>query len=331
MSHRVVYMGTPGFAGPALEALSRVPGVTIPLVVTQPDRPAGRGRTLQAPPIRLLADSLGLPVYQVASLKSPEQRLPIVDAQPDLIVVAAFGLILGRSILTLPPCGCLNLHASLLPKYRGASPISAAIHQGDQETGVTLMRMERGLDTGPMIGTIRESIRPDDTTASLTARLANAAANVLLQHLPAILRGEAPETPQPAGATLTRPLVKADGWIDWSRPAVEIDRHVRAMWPWPRAWTTWPDGMQFQIHEAQVETESAQLAPGQVRLDPAGLLVGCGNDRVLRVLRGQVSGGKAHDGRQLASGPAFRADPMLGTGDAPTVPGPMIVPVDDMQ
>ena len=329
MNHRVVFMGTPDFAGPALQALSRVPGVTIPLVVTQPDRPVGRGRTLQSPPIKIMADSLGLPAYQVASLKAPEQRQPIVNAQPDLIVVAAFGLILGRSILNLPARGCVNLHASLLPKYRGASPISAAIAQGDQQTGVTLMRMERGLDTGPMLAVAREPILPNDTTSSLTARLADIAADLLLQHLAAILSGIAVETPQPSGATLTRPLVKADGWIDWARSAIEIERHVRAMWPWPRAWTTLAGGTQFQIHEAQVEPATLDLVPGRAHSDRSGILVGCGARTTMRIHRGQLSGGKALDGKQLAGGPAFRTELTLGSGDAPPVPGPLIVPLDD--
>jgi len=324
---RVLYMGTPAYACPALKVLATAPDVEIPLVVTQPDRPAGRGRALQPPPVKTLAASLGLPVYQIPSLRTVEQRAPVVEAAPDLIIVAAFGLILGRSVLTLPPLGCVNLHASLLPAYRGASPISAAILNGEPTTGVTLMEMERGLDTGPILARKEIAIGERDTTESLTPRLAETAAHLLIESLPALAAGAIDSIPQPEEASLTRPLVKADGWIDWSKPAAEIERLVRAMWSWPRAWSPLPSGEALQIHRASL-VPATGLPPGGVTLDIAGPVVSCG-DGGLRIERGQVPGGKPLDGAQLAQNRALHGNVMLGAGIAPSTPGPMIIPISN--
>jgi len=323
MPHRIIYMGTPEFACPALQALSERIDLDVALVVTQPDRPAGRGRRLQSPPVKQLGESLGLPVYQPQSLRTAALRQPLLDIQPDLIVVAAYGLILGKSVLELPAHGCVNLHASILPRYRGASPISAAILNGDQETGVTLMRMERGLDTGPMFDVARTEISGDDTTASLTARLAATAGDLLDLHIDGLLNGSREAIAQPSGATLTRPLVKADGWIDWTCPVVEVDRLVRAMWPWPRAWSTLPDGSAFQIHVASVDAGQDDVAPGTLRSDRSGLRVGCG-DGWIRVERGQLAGGKPLTGAQFAANRHFGTGIVLGHGDRPPMPGPMV-------
>lgn len=323
MGSRIVYMGTPDFACPALRMLAESVDVDVALVVTQPDRAAGRGRRMQAPPVKQLAESLQLPVYQTASLRTVEQRQPLADAQPDLAVVAAFGLILGKSILELPPRGCANLHASILPRYRGASPISAAILNGDEETGVTLMRMERELDTGPMFDVSRIGIASDDTTASLTGRLSIVAGELLVKNLDGLLTGSLAGVTQPAGATLTRPLVKADGWIDWSQSTAEIDRHIRAMWAWPRAWTTLPDGSPFQIHQARTNAIADPAAPGSTSTDDKALHVRCG-DGWIRVERGQLAGGKPLTATQLASTPQFACGPVLGGHENPKVPGPMI-------
>jgi methionyl-tRNA formyltransferase len=329
MTRRIVFMGTPDYACPALETLARAPGVEVALVVTQPDRAAGRGRKLVAPPVKVAAERLGLRVYQAASLKTAELRQPIVDALPDLIVVAAFGLILGQSILELPPLGCVNLHASLLPKYRGAAPISAAILRGDPVTGVTLMGMERGLDTGPILAKLEADITPADTTESLTGRLAMIGAVLLEMNLGDLLDGAADATPQPEGATLTRPLVKADGWIDWTQPADQVERHVRAMWSWPRAWTTMPSGDLLQIHAASIASDevSTRDEPGTLRASRAGVHVQCG-DGALVVDLGQLPGGKPLTGPQLASRKDF-ADPLVvANGDRPSTPGPLIVDID---
>ncbi len=323
VTHRIVYMGTPQFACPTLEMLARNPRVDVSLVVTQPDRPAGRGRALQEAPVSALARSLGLPVYQTPSLRTGDQRQPVVDARPDLVVVAAFGLILGKSVLELSGLGCVNLHASLLPQYRGASPIAAAILSRDPESGVTLMQMERGLDTGRMLAARHEPIRANDTTASLTERLADVAAGLLADNLGPLLDGSLTPVPQPAGGTITRPLVKADGWIAWDQPARVVEAHVRAMWSWPRAWTTLADGTTLQIHETAVVDQLLEPEAGAVVVRERQLYVACGTG-TLRIDRAQLAGGKPLDGRQLASHPGFGNGTVLGSTGAPQHAGPIV-------
>ena len=322
---RIVYMGTPQFACPALEQLARDPAVEVALVVTQPDRAAGRGRKLQAPPVKELAVRLGLPVYQTGSLRTADLRQPIATLQPDLIVVAAFGLILGQYILELPPLGCINLHASLLPSYRGASPISAAILNGDATTGVTLMRMARGLDTGPTLASADIDIPVDATTESLTVYLAQIAGDLLHDCLSPLSTGTLTPVPQPEGGSLTRPLVKADGWVDWSQSAVEIERLVRAMWSWPRAWTTLPNGEPFQIHQASV-LPSNTGNPANVSNSASGITVACGEGSLL-IHRGQLPGGRPLEGVHLAAHPTLRAVTSFAGASAPVTPGPMITAV----
>ncbi len=332
MTVRCIYMGTPDFACPALRALATMGGVSVDLVVTQPDRAVGRGRKTQSPPVKVVAEELGLSIYQTASLRTAEQREPIVAIDPDLIVVAAFGLILGNSILTLPRLGCINLHASLLPAYRGAAPISAAIANGDGQTGVTLMRMERGLDTGPMQASSSIDISDTDTTESLTARLADVAADLLRSSLAELIAGQLPAVPQGDGATLTRPLVKADGWIDWSRSAVDLERHVRAMWSWPRAWTTTDRGDALQIHQATATTDNETAAsppriPGTIVNANGGLAVATG-DGLLVIERGQLPGGKPLPGQVLAQRPELQPGQELGNEGRPEHLIPLVEPVE---
>jgi methionyl-tRNA formyltransferase len=276
-----------------------------------------------------LAEQLGLRVYQAHSLRTAELRQPIVDARPDLIVVAAFGVILGRSMLELPPLGCVNLHASLLPDFRGAAPISAAILRGDAETGVSLMRMESGLDTGPVYQMSRLDITETDTTESLTPKLAVCAADLLEQSVAQLFDQSLQPVPQDSGATLTRPLVKADGWLDWTRPAAQLERHVRAMWAWPRAWTTLPDGTSLQIHQASVVEPAADhdVPIGSVVLLPEGPGVRCGSG-VLLIRSAQLPGGRPMRGQQLANHRSLPAGIRLGAGDPPPTPGPLIRPVE---
>ncbi len=327
MKQRVIYMGTPDFAVPALERLVESDVCEVALVVTQPDRAAGRGKKLQSPAVKTAADRLGLPVLQTATLRDPEVRQRITDERPDLIVVAAFGMILGRWILELPTRGCVNLHASLLPKYRGANPIAAAIAMGERETGVTLMRMDRGLDTGPMYTNVTIVVGGDDTTESLTPKLADVAGDLLFEHLGALLNGTAKPSPQPEGATLTRQMTKADGWIDWSRPAEEIERHVRAMWSWPRAWTTAENGDRIQVHRALV-TDSVPGVSGSVHHDGDRVLVSCGKDAI-ELVRAQLPGGKPIEGHALVQAKAIAPGTVLGQIGAPDLLPPLVTPVDE--
>lgn len=324
MTTRVVYMGTPEFACPALEMLSRRTDISVALVVTQPDRPAGRGRRIQASPVAQLAERLGLPVYRTASLRTSEARDPVVDAEPRLIVVAAFGLILGPSILRLPPQGCVNLHASLLPAYRGANPIAVAILEGSQLTGVSLMRMERGLDTGEILSTQKSDIKYDDTAASLTPRLAAAAGELLDRDLTALLDGALSSTPQPPGATCTRPMTKDDGWIDWSLQAEDIERHVRAMWSWPRAWTTLPGGERIQVHQS-VAVDVASGEPGTVTVVDQRCLIACGQSS-LEPKVVQLAGGRPVLGSSLLARQVVTDGDVLGLDDAPLQAAPLVVP-----
>ena len=277
---RVVFMGTPDFAVPALEAVGKRWEVT--LVVTQPDRPSGRRRMPAEPAVKVAARELGLPLYQPETLRSEEALAMLQQARPAVIVVAAFGQILPKSVLDLPPHGCLNIHASLLPKYRGAGPVAAAILAGDEVTGVSIMLMDPGLDTGPVLTQVPEPIRPDDTTGTLTARLARLGADLLVDTLPRWLRGEV--TPQPqdeAHVTYAPRIAKEDGLIDWTRPSEEIARAVRAFDPWPGAYTYW-NGQRLRIVRAEALPQyHVQAEPGTVIETPRGVAVVSGKGALL--------------------------------------------------
>lgn len=319
---RIIFMGTPDFAVPALERLAMAEDAELALVVTQPDRPSGRGKKMSSPAVKLAADRMGVPVLQTGTLRDLEIRQRIIDVRPDLIVVAAFGMVLGKWILELPIRGCVNLHASLLPKYRGANPIAAAIAQGERETGVSLMHMDRGLDTGPVYAMSRLEIEPDDTTESLTPKLAHVAGDLLHGNLAALLSGDLRAEPQRPGATLTRPMRKDDGWIDFSRPAVDISCHVRAMWPWPRAWSTTSDGTRIQIHEVAALSEPA-VSAGRIAHLGKRVVVGAG-DGATELLRVQLPGGKPIEGEAIVQSASFADGAMLGETGAPDERSPLV-------
>jgi methionyl-tRNA formyltransferase len=322
----IVYFGTPTYAVPALRTLAAAPRYDVALVVTQPDRPAGRGNRLTPPPVKLGAEELGIPVYQPDSLRDESARQPLVDAEADLFVVAAFGLIFGRKTLAIPTYGCLNLHASLLPAYRGASPIPAAILSGDAATGVSLMVMEQGLDTGPVVARSLVPIQATETTESLTARLGHAAADlVVAAALPFVRREGTPAPQDPTEATIVRQLVKADGWLDWLEDATELDRRVRAMWPWPRAWTTFR-GEPLQIHAATPIQEDISASPGTPVLASGNVFVACGVGS-LRLDIVQSAGGKPVSGYAWATGRRICAGEGFGTVGAPPQATPLIAKV----
>lgn len=316
---RVIFMGTPAFAVPALQRLAIMPEVTVVAVVTRRDQPAGRGNLLTLPPVKIAAESLGLPVLQPGSLKRAEAQAQLAALAPDVIVVAAFGQILPPAVLDLPPLGCLNIHASLLPRYRGASPIATAILDGEEETGNTIMVMDAGLDTGPILAMDAFGIQPDDTTGSLTARLAADGADLLARILPAWEEGFLAPMPQyePA-ATMTRPLRKEDGIIDWRQPATLIERQVRAYIPWPGASTTW-HGQPLKIHAARVAAaiplEVAALAPGRVvNLGSAKAMVPgivCGDQTVLALETIQLPGKRALPAAEVVRGQPALVGAML--------------------
>ncbi len=238
MTAGIIFMGTPDFAVPALEKL--IAAWRVAAVVTQPDRPKGRGRKLMASPVKEAALAARIPVLQPPTLKDPQAVAQLRALKPAVIVVAAFGQILKTDVLTMAPFGCLNIHASLLPRWRGAAPVAAAIKAGDAQTGVTIMRMDEGLDTGPVLQARAIPIQPNHTRASLTTDLAQLGAALLLETLPRWLAGEITPRPQDdASATLAPRLKKAEGQIDWRQTAPEIERHIRAFYPWPGAFTRW--------------------------------------------------------------------------------------------
>jgi methionyl-tRNA formyltransferase len=263
---RIVFMGTPQFAVPTLRALHEHHQVVG--VVTQPDQPAGRGRHLTASPVKEAALALGLPLFQPESLRPPEAVAHLAGWQPDVLVVAAFGQILREAVLALPPHGCLNVHASLLPRYRGAAPIPAAILAGDEVTGITVMQMDKGMDTGPILAQAEVPIAVEDTTASLTARLSEVGARLLIETLPGWLDGEIQARPQDESrSSICRPLKKEDGHLDWTRPAAALDRQVRACDPWPGAFTSW-QGQPLKVlrARARAEGQGEGLPEGRERL-----------------------------------------------------------------
>lgn len=271
-------MGSPDFAVPALETLRGTGRYAPRLVVSQPDRPRGRGRRVEPTAVRRRAEALGLPTVTMSKASYAEVSARVAELVPDVIVVVAFGIILRRDLLELPPLGCVNVHASLLPRHRGTSPIQAAILAGDAVTGCTTMRMDEGVDTGDVLLSESTAIHPDDTAGTLSKRLAGLGAQLLVRTLDALVDGTAEPRPQDdARATTTRKIRKNDGLIDWRRPAVDVERQVRAMTPWPSAFT-FLRGIRLIVRAARPRAGegTGSGAPGTVlSLDP--LAVACGD------------------------------------------------------
>jgi methionyl-tRNA formyltransferase len=299
---RLGFAGTPEFAVPALEAL----GVAhrICAVFTQPDRPAGRGQPLHSSPVKTRATLGGLPVYQPASFKSPQTLELLRGMALDALVVVAYGLILPPAALECPRLGCINIHASLLPRWRGAAPIQRALLAGDETTGVTIMRMDAGLDTGPMLEARAVDIGARDTAKTLHDRLARLGADLVGETLNALSKGGIREVPQPSeGVTYAEKINKSEARIDWRQDALQIARLVRAFNPWPVA-ETQLDGAQLRIWDAEVSAapETVAAAPGTVlAAREAGIDVACGRG-VLRILRLQLAGRKSLCAREFIQG-----------------------------
>jgi methionyl-tRNA formyltransferase len=294
---KIVFMGSPDFAVPTLRILAA--HYEVVGVVTQPDRESGRGHTLKSPPIKMLADELGLNVIQPEKLRAPEAMNQLRLWSPDLIVVAAFGQILKPDVLSLPPRGCINVHASLLPRWRGAAPIQAAILAGDSQTGVTIMKMDQGVDTGAIIHQRAIKIEDDDTASSLSEKLSYLGVDLLIETLPRYLSDELkPQLQNESQATYAPMLKKEYGLLDFTKPVEELVRSVHAYHPWPGAYFEWNGGM-LKVHRAHAETSDA--SEGQrlvIRGQPAigargGLLV---LDEV------QPAGKKSMSGKAFLSG-----------------------------
>ncbi len=314
---RIVFMGSPEFAVPALRSLAGA-GMAPVLVVTPPDREAGRGRRLRPTAVTLAAAELNLPLLKTADVNGRDAREEIGSATPDLIVTAGFGQKLGGALLSLAPHGCVNLHTSVLPRYRGASPVSSAIRDGERETGVTLFRMDAEMDHGPILATASAPIGPDDTVEEVTARLAEIGADLLLRTLGRYIAGEIVLVEQDhARATYVRKLSKDEGVVDFHRGVVEVKDHIRAMSPWPLATTRWlsPSGREpfpLVLHRAIV-LEGATVPEGTpqgtvLAVGKDGIDVAC-NDGVLRVVRLQAPGGKPMSAREFLNGrPVTKGD-----------------------
>jgi len=319
MGMRVAFAGTPEFAATALAAIHAA-GHTVPLVLTQPDRPAGRGMKLTPSPVKQLALELGVPVAQPRSLrldgKYPDEaeggKAALDAARPDVLVVAAYGLILPEWVLALPRLGCLNIHGSLLPRWRGAAPIHRAIEAGDAETGITIMQMDAGLDTGDMLLIEREPIAFDDTTAMLHDRLAALGARLVVQALADAAVGRLDPVPQPeAGVTYAHKIAKTEAAIDWRLPADVIERRVRAFDPFPGA-SFQAQGETIKLWRSQVERLDVAAAPGTViAVDGQRLVVACG-DGALALLDVQRAGGKRGPAAHWLQGQPVAFGTLLG-------------------
>jgi len=304
---RIVFMGSPDFAVPSLDALVESGRYRPLLVVSQPDRPRGRGQAVDPTPVRARALNLGIPTLTMTKETYAEGVEAVRAARPDAIIVVAFGLILRRDLLDMPEFGCINVHASLLPRHRGVSPIQAAILAGDEVTGCTTMRIDEGVDTGNILLRAETPIGPDDTAGTLTARLAGLGAGLLLRTLDGVFDGSVHEVVQDNSlATVTKKIRKHHGLIDWTRSAVELERRVRAMTPWPSAYS-FLNGRRLLIDAVAVAPQATNAAPGTVvSLEP--LVVACGEGALdIRMLR--------PEGRRSMPPRAFRAGNPLEMGE----------------
>ena len=298
---RIVFAGTPDFAATALKALLAA-GHTVVGVYSQPDRPAGRGRKLMPSPVKQVALDAGLPVFQPDSLKPDDAQQELAALNPDVMIVAAYGLILPKAVLDIPTHGCLNIHASLLPRWRGAAPIQRAIAAGDRETGITIMQMDVGLDTGDMLLKTSTPIRPDDTGGRLHDRLAEMGGSAIVEALTSLSKGELTgEAQNDDEANYAHKLSKEEGHIDWTRSAPEIERLIRAFNPWPGTFTDLGD-QRIRIHQAEALAQSSDKSPGTVlRREREGIDIACGTGS-LRVTSVQLPGTRALSVNDLING-----------------------------
>jgi methionyl-tRNA formyltransferase len=304
---RAVFMGTPEFAVPSLAALAESADVT--LVLCNPDRPAGRGRSVAPPAVKEEAARRGIPVFQPEKARHPDAVARIAAEAPDLIVVVAYGHILPKSILDIPRVGCINVHASLLPKYRGAAPINWAVARGETVTGITIMRMDEGMDTGPILHVREMPIGGEDTAETMFSKLSNLGAEALREALRKLREGTLDETPQDAALATYAPMLKKEhGRIDWSRPALELRNLVRGMAPWPSAFALHAGKTLKVLSSAVADPVGPPGKPGEVvALGRDGISIACG-EGVLRLRTVQPEGGKAMDawaysqGRRVAAG-----------------------------
>lgn len=309
----LVFCGTPVFAVPTLERLVNA-GFAVKLVVTQPDRASGRGMELTASPVKRSALEFGLPIVQPDKIKSNDEfRGQLESIAPEAIIVVGYGRIIPQWMLDLPKYGNLNLHASLLPKYRGAAPIQWAITNGETVTGVTIIRLDAGLDTGDMLMEAEEPIRPDDTAITLGPRLAKTGAELMITTLAGLINGTVYPQPQDdSKASLAPILKKEDGLIDFSRSAIETWNRLRGFQPWPGAFTTFR-GKTLQLHTAEPAPEIARVKPRHLVVESGRLLIGFAHGSTLEVSELQIEGKKRMSAQDFINGYRPRSDELLGT------------------
>jgi methionyl-tRNA formyltransferase len=307
---RLIFLGTPSFAVPTLDAIVRA-GHEVPLVVTQPDRPKGRGQALTPPPVKEAALGLAIPVFQPERIKQPEARLRLAEPAPEIMVVMGYGQIIPQAVIDLAPRGIVNVHASLLPKYRGAAPVQWAIINGETHTGVTTMQINAGLDTGDILLRRETAIGPEETAAELSARLAVMGAELLVETLDGLARGTiTPRKQDDAQASHAPVLKKEDGAIDWRQPASAIHNRMRGMVPWPGAYTRFR-GQMLHIWRARVVQEHTDLPPGRILPGPC-LRVACGDGSVLELIEVQLEGRKRMAAEVFARGQRLNENDILG-------------------
>lgn len=293
---KIIFAGTPDFAASHLQALIDS-GLDVVAVYTQPDRPAGRGRKLQASPVKQIALENEIPVFQPLSLRDEAAQAELAALNADLMIVVAYGLILPQVVLDTPKLGCVNVHASILPRWRGAAPIHRALLAGDKETGVTLMQMEAGLDTGPMLAKVFTPIDKSESSGELHDRLAVLGSIMLVEQLPRLLAGELkPEVQDDALANYANKLEKVEGEIDWNQSAEEIARQVRGLSPWPVAYTSLNE-KNVRIWKAEAQADAGQ-AGVLIKADKQGVLIGCG-EGALMIKTIQMPGGRATEAAAL--------------------------------
>ncbi|HOU55087.1 MAG TPA: methionyl-tRNA formyltransferase [Myxococcota bacterium] len=313
---RVVFMGSAPFALPALEALVRE-GHQIPLVVTRIDKPVGRGQEISQTPVKALALARGLPVFQPKTLRDPAVHEVLRGVRPDAIIVVAYGRILPPEVLAIPPLGCINVHGSLLPRWRGAAPVQWAVIAGDTVSGVTVMQMDEGLDTGPMLIQQSTAIGPDETAESLYRRLADLGAPLLLEALRGLATGTVVPRPQPEeGVTLAPPLKKEDGLLDWTKPRKVLVDRMRGVEPWPGSFSFGPGGIRLRWFPPAIPGPGG-VGPGSpgtvVALDQGILWVQAG-DGLVGLREVQPAGGRRMAVRDLLAGRRLKVGDLLGSG-----------------
>ena len=308
---RLIFCGTPQFAVPTLDSLIAA-GFPVSLVLTNPDEPRGRGYELQSSPVKEFAMKAGLRVFQPARLKEPSVQAEVSAVQPDAIVVVAYGHIIPPRMIDLPRLGCINLHASLLPHYRGAAPIPWAIIRGERTTGVTVMQIDRGLDTGDILMQRETDIRDEDTTETLYERLSTMGARLMVETLRNLDRGEIHPRPQDERLASHAPMLKKeDGRIDWSLTAEEISRRVRGLRPWPVAHTAFR-GRNLRVWIARPDSEPAALDPGALNVHQDRLFAGCGGVTRLELIELQLEGRKRISARDFLNGVSLSPGDRLG-------------------